>query len=59
MGQWLDEDDHDGCAVQAQLVKARAVWARVSNVLRSENASPRVCGMFYKTVVQEILLYGS
>ena len=27
--------------------------------MRGENTSPRVCGMFYKAVVQVILLYGS
>jgi len=28
-------------------------------VLRAENASPRVCGMFYKATVQAVLLFGS
>ena len=27
--------------------------------MRAENASPRVCGMFYKATVQSILLFGS
>ena len=27
--------------------------------MRYENASPRVCGMFYKATVQAVLLYGS
>ena len=39
--------------------KARQCWARISRVLRSENASPRVCGKFYKATVQAILLFGS
>ncbi len=59
LGRWLGEDDQDGPAVRAQLVKARAVWARVSNVLRSKNASPCISSMFYKALVQAILLYGS
>ena len=37
----------------------RAIWARISKVLRAEHASPRVCGMFYRATVQSILLYGS
>ena len=28
-------------------------------MLRAENASPRVCGMFYKATVQAVLLFGS
>ena len=28
-------------------------------MLRAENASPRVCGMFYKAIVQAILLFRS
>ncbi len=28
-------------------------------MLRAENASPKVCGVFYKAVVQAVLLFGS
>ncbi len=28
-------------------------------MLRAENASPRMCGMFYKATVQAVVLYGS
>ena len=52
-------DDNDVQAVRAQLRKARRVWMRVGNVLRGENASPKVCGMFYRAVVQAVLLFGS
>ncbi len=51
--------DDDAPAVRAQIAKARGVWARVSAVLRSKNAAPKVCGMFYRAVVQSVLLYGS
>ena len=43
----------------SNLRKARRVWARILAVLRAENASPRVCGMFYKATVQNMLLFGS
>ena len=59
LGRWLLQDDSDARAVRAQLVKARRVWARLGRVLRSENAPPQVCGMFYRGVVQAVLLYGS
>ena len=41
-------DNDDTQAVRGNLVKARRVWERISHVLRAENASARVCGMFYK-----------
>jgi hypothetical protein len=43
----------------AQIRKACAIWARVRQVLRSENFSPHVAATFYKAVVQAFLLYGS
>ena len=58
-GYLLAYDDNDAQAVQSNLRKARKCWSRISRVLRAENASPRVCGMFYKATVQAILLFGS
>ena len=52
-------DDNDDQAVRSNLGKARGVWGRLARVMRAENASPRVCGMFYKATVQAVLLYGS
>ena len=46
-------------ALRKNLKKARRTWARLSNVLKGENAPPAVCGMFYKAAIQSILLYGS
>ena len=59
LGRLLSFDDNDIQAVRSNLKKARKVWSRISRVLRAENASPRVCGMFYKATVQAVLLYGS
>ena len=59
LGRLLAQDDDNIQAIRAQLRKARATWARVGQVLRSENASPRVAAKFYKAVVQAVLLYGS
>ena len=52
-------DGDDTQAVRGNLAKARPVWAQISRVLRAENASARVCGMFYKATVQSVLLFGS
>ena len=52
-------NDNDAQALNMQLQKAQKNWARISYVLRAENALPRVCGMFYKATVQAVLLFGS
>jgi hypothetical protein len=59
LGRLLAQDNDDAQAIWQQLRKARGVWARVGQVLRGENATPRVAAKFYKVVVQAILLYGS
>ncbi len=59
LGRMMAQDDNDVQAVRHQLRKARGTWARVGQVLRSENATPRVAAKFYKAVVQAVLLYGS
>ncbi len=43
----------------ANLRKAHKCWARVSRVLRAENSTPWVTGMFYKATVQAVLLFGA
>ncbi len=59
LGRLLAYDNNDTQAVRNNLKKARGVWARLSRMIRAENASPRVCGIFYKATVQLILLFGS
>ncbi len=53
------QDDGNAHTVRFQIVKARWCWAQNRKVLRSKNASPRVCGYFYKAVVQAVMLFGS
>ena len=59
LGRLLAYDDNDTQAMRGNLKKARKSWAQVSRVLRAENASPKVCGVFYKATVQAVLLFGS
>ena len=59
LGRLLSYDDDDAQAILGNLRKARKCWARISKVLRAENASPRVSGMFYRATVQAVLLFGS
>jgi hypothetical protein len=59
LGWLLAYDDNDTQAMQGNLKKARKSWGQVSCVLRAENASPKVCGVFYKATVQAVLLFES
>ncbi len=58
-GQLLSYDDNDTQVMRVNLAKARRCWAQVSRVLRSKNALPMVCGVFYKATIQAVLLFGS
>ena len=59
LGRLVAFDGDDTQAVWGDLKKARRVWARISCVLRAENSSARVNGIFYKTTVQAAFLFGS
>ncbi len=59
LGRLISFDDANNQAMRSNLKKAQGCWARVSRVLRAENATPKTCGMFYKATVQAVLLYGS
>jgi hypothetical protein len=59
LGRLIAYDDADTQAMQSNLRKARGCWAWISRVLHAENASPQMCGMFYKATVKAVLLYGS
>ncbi len=55
----LAYNDDDTWAVRGNIKKAQGIWVRLSCTIRAENATPCVCGMFYKVTVQSILLFGS
>ena len=59
LGRFLSYNDNNTQAMRTKLAKARRCWARVSQVLRAENASSKVCGVFYKATIQAVLLFGS
>ncbi len=59
LGRLIAYDDADNQAMRLNLKKAQGCWARISRVLRAENATARMFGMFYKATVQAVLLYGS
>ena len=51
LGQFLAYDDVDTQAAMGNLKKTRCVRVRISSILRAENTSPRVCGIFHKATV--------
>ena len=59
LGRLMSMDDSDMWAVYYNLNKARKSWRMLSHLVRSENLTPRQSKMFYKAVVQAVLLYGS
>jgi hypothetical protein len=59
LGCLLAQDDDDIQANRTQLWKTCTTRAWVGQVLQSKNVSPHVAAIFYKAVVQAILLYGS
>ena len=59
MGRPLDQTDDNWPAVQWIIMRARSVWGRLGTLLLREGSDPRVAEMFYRAVVQEILMYGS
>ena len=47
----LSQDYNDIQAVRQQIRKASGIWVRVCQLLRGENATPRVAAKFYKGAV--------
>jgi len=59
LGRILSDTDKDWPAVYLNLTKARKRWGMVSRVLRRDGLRPKAAAMFYKAVVQAVLLYGA
>jgi hypothetical protein len=51
--------DDDWLAIYSNLSEVRQRWGMVSRVLTLEGADPRTSAMFYKAIVELMLLYGS
>ena len=57
MGRVLMAADYDWAAVISNLRKAHKQWLQMSRILGWEDSNTRVLGLFYKSVVQAILIY--
>ena len=53
------EGDDDCPEVAGNFAKARKSWGRLQGILRREGATKRVSGIFFKAVVQQVLLFGA
>ena len=58
LGRPLDQMDVDWTAVQRNIMRKRSVWGRLGTLIQQEGADPRAMGIFYRAVVQAVLLYG-
>ena len=59
LGRVISVVDDDWPEVVKNLSRARAVWRRMTCILRREGAAPRVSGLFFKAMVQTMLIFGS
>ena len=58
LGRPISHQNSDWPALHRNLTKAQSRWAMVSRVLTKEGASTRARGMFYRAIVQSVLLCG-
>ena len=56
-GRIMTAGDDDWPAVAGNLVTARKSWRRLKRILSREGADKRISGMFFKEVVQQVLLF--
>jgi hypothetical protein len=59
LGRILGNRDTDAAAVESNIRKARIKWGQVGKILTSQGAYPMIMAMFYKAIVQSVLLYGA
>jgi Reverse transcriptase (RNA-dependent DNA polymerase) len=58
LGRLLSYTNSDWPTIYHNLKKAQQWWGMVARVLVRDGASPAAMGMFYKGIVQAVLLYG-
>ncbi len=59
LGQWMSANDSNATAVAQNLKKACQQWGQLCCLLTWKHASWHVMGLFYKAMVQAVLLYGT
>lgn len=65
LGRIIQNNDDDLPAIEAQIKKAKMMWGNIIKILKYKNGNknkkinPKTMSIFYKVIVQTILLYGS
>ena len=59
LGRWISKNDSDQKAISENIGKARKRWSTFSRVLIREGATFKTMGIFYKTIIMTVLLYGA
>ena len=57
LGRVILAADDDWLSVVRKLSRARAVWRRMTRILSTEGVETQVSGLFFKAVVQAVLLF--
>ena len=58
LGRVILEADNNWLTVARNLSWERAVWRRMARILSREGAASRVSGLFFKALVQVVLIFG-
>jgi hypothetical protein len=59
LGWVVNNKDDNRPTVIENLRKARMKWGRISRILSKDGTDPKAIALFYKAIVQSVLLYGS
>jgi hypothetical protein len=59
LGRPMSSADGDSAAVFRNISLARKKWGMCMRILARDDATPRISGMFYKAIVQTVLLFSS
>ena len=57
LGRPLYKTDDDWLALGRNIMRVRSVWGEMGTIIQQEGSDPRVAEMFYRAVVQAILIY--
>ena len=59
MGRNLDQSGNDCLEIRRNIRRAQKIWGRLEKILRREGADTQVSAIFYRAVVQAVLLFGA
>ena len=59
LGRVISATDEYWPAVVRNLARAKTVWRTMSRIFNREGPTPRVSGLFFKAVIQAVLIFGS